>query len=293
MACDENCNCNIKEMKSGGLMKQREPDLFSIRLRVVGGRMEAAQLAVLAELAERYGRGHVHLTTRQGAEIPFVHFQDIETVRAELARVGLEFGACGARVRTITACQGGSCLHGLIDPQALAKAIDARVYGRSGLPHKFKIAITGCPNACIKPQENDLGIMGVSLQEHREDLCTACGLCAHACPVPGALAVRDEKLVHDKERCVRCGACAAACPNDAWQVIRTGYALFAGGKMGKRPRLASRLAVEVRDEQHLLRLVDATIDWYAANGKERERLGDTLDRIGVAALEAALAAVAA
>ena len=35
-----------------------------------------------------------------------------------------------------------------------------RLGGRAGLPHKFKIGISGCPNGCTKPKENDLGIMG-------------------------------------------------------------------------------------------------------------------------------------
>ena len=279
---------DIKELKAGGLMKLKEPDLFSIRLRVVGGRMEAAQLAALAELSLKYGRGHIHLTTRQGAEIPYVHFRDIEKIRGELADVGLRFGACGRRVRTITACQGGSCPHGLIDPQLIAQLLDGKFFGKGGMPHKFKIGITGCPNACIKPHENDLGVMGIVITMHHAGRCNACGLCVHACPVPNVLAVKDGKLVCNEEACVHCGACVAACPSDAWESTRRGYALFVGGKMGKRPRLGNRLPIEVRDEQHLLRLADAIIAWYAAEGKEGERFGDTIDRVGIGKLACAL-----
>lgn len=281
---------DIKALKAGGLAKQKEPNLFSVRLRVVGGRIEAAQLKILAEIAERFGRGHLHLTTRQGVEIPYVHFQDIERLREELAGAGLEFGACGARVRTITACQGASCSLGLIDSQALAGRIDERVFGRSGLPHKFKIGITGCPNACIKPQENDLGVMGIILKVFRQDLCNYCGLCVHACPVLGALKIEDEQLLYWEEVCVYCGACIAACPNDAWEQVGTSYTLFVGGKMGKRPRLGDRLPVEIRDQEHLLHIVDKTIEWYANHGQEGERFGDTLDRVGVEGLVASLTA---
>ena len=272
---------DIKALKAGGFMKQKEPDLFSVRLRVVGGRIEAPQLRALADLAEKYGTGHVHLTTRQGVEIPYVHFKDIEYLREGLARVELEFGACGPRVRTITACQGGSCSHGLIDSQALAKRIDEKVFGRSGLPHKFKIGITGCPNACIKPQENDLGVMGIVRKTFHEDLCDRCGLCVHACPIPGALEIKDDRLVYREDICVRCGSCVAACPTDAWERIGTGYAVYVGGKMGKRPRFGDRLPLEMRDEDDLLRVVMETIEWYAANGRKGERFGETLDRVGV------------
>jgi dissimilatory sulfite reductase (desulfoviridin) alpha/beta subunit len=43
----------------------------------------------------------------------------------------------------------------------LAKILDERFYGRYGLPHKFKMGVTGCPNSCTKPQEHDLGLMAV------------------------------------------------------------------------------------------------------------------------------------
>ena len=284
----EKAQYDVATLKAGGLMKQKEPDLFSVRLRVVGGYMEAAQLEALAELARKYAHGHIHLTTRQGVEIPYVHFNDIERLREGLAQVGLEFGACGPRVRTITACQGGSCSHGLIDSQALARKIDERVFGRSGLPHKFKIGVTGCPNACIKPQENDLGIMGIVRKVFHEELCNRCGLCVLACPIPGTLELEGDQLLYREETCVHCGACIAACPTDAWKQVGTGYVIFVGGKMGKRPRLGDRLPIKIRDEEHLLQIVDQVIEWYATQGQPRERFGVTLDRIGVDALVAYL-----
>ncbi len=280
----ENAAYDVKALKAGGLMKQKEPDLFSVRLRVVGGFLSAEQLEKLAEVARKYGRGHVHLTTRQGVEVPYVAFRDMEGIRADLKEAALEFGACGPRVRTITACQGASCSHGLIDSQALAARIDERVFGRSGLPHKFKIGITGCPNACIKPRENDLGIMGIVLKSFHEDLCDRCGLCVHACPIPGALEIVDDRLVYREDICVRCGSCIAACPTDAWERTGTGYALFVGGKMGKRPRLGDRLPFEAKTEEEVLDIIDATIEWYASNGTKGERFGETLDRVGIGAL---------
>jgi dissimilatory sulfite reductase (desulfoviridin) alpha/beta subunit len=86
----------------------------------------------------------------------------VDKVRSELEDVGLIFGACGPRVRVIVACQGNAiywCALG--DTQSLAKILDERFYGRYGLPHKFKMGVTGCPNSCTKPQEHDLGLMAV------------------------------------------------------------------------------------------------------------------------------------
>lgn len=47
---------NIKELKSGGLMKQKEKDLFSLRLRIVGGFVKSEQMTKLSEIANKYGR---------------------------------------------------------------------------------------------------------------------------------------------------------------------------------------------------------------------------------------------
>lgn len=275
---------DVNALKAGGLLKLKEPDLFSVRLRVAGGRLSAEQLEKVAEVARRYGRGHVHLTTRQGVEIPYVAFQDIERVRLELLHAGLEFGACGPRVRTITACLGTACPNGLIDSQALARAIDRRVYGRAGLPHKFKIGVAGCPNACTKPQENDLGIMGIVLKAFDEERCDLCQLCLLACPVPGALEIRDDRLTYREDPCVRCGSCVAACPSDAWQKTGTGYAIFVGGKMGKRPQLGVRLPFEAKTEEEVLEIIDMAIEWYAQDGRPGERFGETLERVGVESL---------
>ena len=49
-------------LKKGGFMRQKQKNNFSLRLRTVGGHMSAEQLAKVAEVAEKYGEGYVHLT---------------------------------------------------------------------------------------------------------------------------------------------------------------------------------------------------------------------------------------
>jgi len=99
-------NVDYKELKKGGFMKQVDKDRFSLRLRIVGGQIKAEQLAKVNEIAQKYGAGYIHLTSRQSIEIPYIKLQDIDAVKEELAKAGLQPGACGPRVRTITACQG-------------------------------------------------------------------------------------------------------------------------------------------------------------------------------------------
>ena len=56
-------------LKKGGFMRQKQKNNFSLRIRVVGGHLDAKQLAKVAEVSEKYGEGYVHLTSRQGVEI--------------------------------------------------------------------------------------------------------------------------------------------------------------------------------------------------------------------------------
>ncbi len=96
-------------LKAGGFMRQKQKDHFSLRLRVVGGTVTVEQLEAIAAVARKYGQDYVHLTSRQGVEIPFIRLQDIEEVKEALAEGNVQPGVCGPRVRTVTACQGGRC----------------------------------------------------------------------------------------------------------------------------------------------------------------------------------------
>ena len=93
-------------LKKGGFMRQKQKNNFSLRLACVGGTLTAENLKKIAEVAEKYGDGYVHLTSRQGVEIPFIKLDDIDDVKDDLAKGGCKPGVCGPRVRTVTACQG-------------------------------------------------------------------------------------------------------------------------------------------------------------------------------------------
>ncbi|HEY3397510.1 MAG TPA: 4Fe-4S dicluster domain-containing protein [Armatimonadota bacterium] len=275
-------------LKAAGLIGQKDPGRFSVRLRVVGGTVTAEKLAALARLSAQYGSGHVHLTTRQGLEIPNVRWEDIEALRGELWQAGLEIGGCGKRVRTITACQGDLCVHGLIDPQHLAGLIDGMSCLPAALPHKFKIGLTGCPNACIKPRENDLGVTGEMRKAFAKDLCVGCGRCVEVCPVPGVLRLENDRLGFEASRCVNCGKCVTACPTGAWQAAGVRYAIYVGGKMGRFPRLGDRLEIEITSEEQVLDLIRQVLLWFVEHAAAGERFADTVARLGVSTLAADL-----
>ena len=71
-------------------MRQKQKGCFSLRIAVVGGNLTAENIKTVAEVAEKYGHGYVHMTSRQGIEIPFIKVEDINVVKEELAKGGEE-----------------------------------------------------------------------------------------------------------------------------------------------------------------------------------------------------------
>ena len=84
-------------LKKGGYMRQKQKGYGSLRLAVIGGNLTAENIKKVAEVAEKYGRGYVHMTSRQGIEIPFIKVEELAEVKEELAKGGVE-PACAVHV---------------------------------------------------------------------------------------------------------------------------------------------------------------------------------------------------
>lgn len=272
---------DANELKSGGFIMQRQPDLFTVRLRCPGGKVTSAQLRMAADLAEKYGRGEVHNSFRQSIEIPYVHLDNLPVLAAELSGTNWALASCGPRVRVPTACAGCTWNpNGLMDTQAMCREVDQRYFGGTTSHHKFKISFSGCPIDCARTREMDLGFQGVTEPECETDLCNACGLCATACEEK-AITMRDGLPVRDESLCNYCGDCIKVCPVSAMVARRTGWLIRAGGKHGKHPLYAYEVAEFATDAQ-ALKVIEDTVNWYKANAKGRERIGAAMARVGVA-----------
>lgn len=286
-------NEQITSVKGRGFLRNRGTDCFSGRVVTVAGLFTPDQLHAIAECSEKYGNGKVIFTARLAAEIVGIPFDKIPEAEAFMAERGLYFGGTGAKVRPITACKGTTCVYGNIDTQELAKVIYDKFYiGMRDvkLPHKFKIGVGGCPNSCMKPSLNDVGVEGCRAFSFDSELCRGCKKCAVAesCPTK-AVSVVNEKALIDTSKCTSCGVCVGKCPfgavpKEAASVCR----IFVGGTWGKTQRIGTLLDnLYLADE--VPTLIEKVMLWYKENGYVKERLGATVDRIGTDALEAAIA----
>jgi len=277
---------DLKNLKVGGFIKERGKDLFTVRLRVPGGRMKVSRLKKIAEVAEQYGGEFVHLSVRQSIELISINFKDFDKVVEELGEADQKVASCGARVRVPVAC--GGCEYnpnGLIDTQKSALEVDRELFGTPTGHHKFKVAFAGCPFDCPKSATNDIGFQGAILPMLDRDACISCGLCAKNC-VPGAITMDcDQKPVFRDEACIRCGDCVKVCPSEAWSEAKRGYTVRIGGKWGRKP-LVGTLFATLLPEDRVVEFVSAVLAWYRdkADGLGRIRLGDVIIREGAQSL---------
>ena len=183
-----------KRVKAMGFLSNKGTDNFSARIITVNGKITAAQQRCIADAAEKYGNGTVTYTTRLTVEVPGIPYEKIEEFQQFIAKEGLVTGGTGSQVRPVVSCKGTTCQYGLLDSFGISEEIHKRFYeGYHGvkLPHKFKIAVGGCPNNCVKPDLNDLGIIGQRVPNFDEDSCNGCKKCTveAVCPVKAAKVV--------------------------------------------------------------------------------------------------------
>lgn len=275
----------IKRVKGlGCLQDKRYPDVFNVRVITRNGRISAQEHRAIAEAAEKFGSGAVTMTTRLTLEIQGVKYEDIPELLAFLEENGLQTGGTGSLVRPVVSCKGTTCQYGLLDTFDLSEKLHERFYvGYHGvtLPHKFKIAVGGCPNNCVKPDLNDLGIIGQKVPMVDYSKCRGCAKCQveSGCPIKIAKVI-DGKIQIDPKECNNCGRCANKCPFGALEDYQYGYKVYVGGRWGKKVAHGRPLSRIFTTEEEVLDVVEKAILFFRDEGITGERFADTIQRLG-------------
>lgn len=276
---------DIKRVKGlGCLQDKRYDDVFNVRVITRNGKLTAEEQKKVAEAAERFGSGEVTMTTRLTLEIQGVSYDDIDGVMAFLAEAGLETGGTGSKVRPVVSCKGTTCQYGLIDTFGLSQKLHDLYYTGYhdvSLPHKFKIAVGGCPNNCVKPDLNDLGIIGQRVPEIDLSKCHGCKNCQveNSCPIKVAQ-MEDGKIKIDNHACNHCGRCISKCPFGAVNESLIGYKVYIGGRWGKKVAEGRPLDKIFTTEEEVLAVTERAILFFRDEGISGERFADTIARLG-------------
>lgn len=276
---------DIKRVKGlGFLQDKRYPDVFNARVITRNGRITTDEHRAIAEAADRFGSGQVAMTTRLTMEIQGVRYENIQPLTDFLSAYGLTTGGTGALVRPVVSCKGTTCQYGLIDTYALSEKIHERFYvgyHNMPLPHKFKIAVGGCPNNCVKPDLNDLGVVGQRVPVPDTEKCRGCKKCQieKNCPIHAAK-LEDGKISIDPDACNHCGRCKGKCPFGAVEEYREGYKILIGGRWGKKTACGRPLPRLFTTEEEVMTVIDRAILLFREEGIVGERFADTVTRLG-------------
>lgn len=272
-------NCGILQGRTKGksTLRVASNDPYSAELT-------AEQIGIIADIAEKYGSGSVHVTSRQTIEIPDIELACVDEIRELINNSGLYTGSSDGFIRNVMACSRW-CLYNASPLSDLAARIN-RIYQNRGLPGKTIISLSGCDFSCVRSRTSDIGVIARSEIRLTDKKCKQCSLCVKeplGCQVD-AITLTDEGVQIDTERCVRCGFCTKICRPGTIAVNLNSYDIYLGGRGGVKPREAEFFK-NVKSEDELVRNIDAVLDGYVSAAEERERIGDVVDRLGMSSLE--------
>lgn len=286
---------NVGKMKKNAFRYSKVRGETASRVRIPGGVIDSKSLGRVVEIAEKYGKGVIDITNRQGIEIPGIKFEDMDAVNKEIQlvidslHINQEIpdtGYASSGTRNVEACPGARlCPFGCYDTTAFAQKMENTIFPND---RHVKIAFTGCSNDCAKVRLADFGIIGMTEPQYDSDRCVSCGQCVDYCQrrSVGALSMVNNKIVRDTAKCVGCGVCVHYCPTRAWTRSKERYfRLVLLGRTGKKnPRLAEDF-IKWCDEESILKMVKnayAYIEEYIdPNAVEhKEHIGYIVDRTG-------------
>ncbi len=135
---------------------------YSVVPRMWGGVTTPNELRAIADAADKYQARLVKVTGGQRIDLFGIKKEDLPAIWGDLNAAGMVSGhAYGKALRTVKTCVGSEwCRFGTQDSTGLGIKTEQMTWG-SWMPHKFKIAVSGCPRNCAEATIKDFGIICV------------------------------------------------------------------------------------------------------------------------------------
>ncbi len=266
-------------------------------------------LRKMCDVWEKYGSGLIALHGQSGD----IMFQGATTENVQKAfdalnseDVGLDLGGAGPALRTSVACVGHArCEQSCYDEVKAHRNIINQFLDemhRPALPYKFKFKFSGCPNDCSNAiHRSDFAVIGtwkddmkvdqeeVKAYVKRNGRKQVIDQVIAMCPTRALSLNDDDTLDVDNKSCVRCMHCLNVMTKALSPGDERGATILIGGKRSlKIGDLMGTVVVPFfkletdEDYEALTELGETVIDFFAENALEHERIGETIDRIGLA-----------
>ncbi|HCP34913.1 MAG TPA: dissimilatory-type sulfite reductase subunit alpha [Deltaproteobacteria bacterium] len=262
-------------------------------------------LRKLCDIWEEHGSGLIALHGQTG-DIMLQGIEEKETQECfdKMNEAGWDLGGAGAGLRTGISCVGParcemSCFDTLELHDRVLKNYVSDVH-RPEFNYKFKFKFSGCSNDCSNAIfRSDAAVIGTwrdSIQIDKKEVkawIDAKGMdnlvnnVITRCPT-NAITLKDGELEIDNKNCVRCMHCLNVMPKALSPGKDRGISLLLGGKnvlkvgtMGGTMIVPFMKMETDEDIEEFIELMDNVIEWWDDNGFDHERLGETMERVGL------------
>ncbi|MEE8188658.1 MAG: dissimilatory-type sulfite reductase subunit alpha [Kiloniellales bacterium] len=263
-------------------------------------------LRQMCDIWERHGSGLIALHGQSG-DIMFqgATTENVQKAFDELNEVGFDLGGAGPALRTSMSCVGHArCEQSCYDEVRAHRTIINNFLDemhRPALPYKFKFKFSGCPNDCVNAiHRSDFAVIGTwrdDMQVDQEEVKNYVAkvgrkyMIDHVianCPTRSLSLNDDDTMDVDNKNCVRCMHCINVMTKALSPGKDRGVTILIGGKrslkigdlMGTVIVPFMRLETD-EDFEKLTEFAETVIDFFAENALEHERVGETIDRIGL------------
>ncbi len=266
-------------------------------------------LRKLCDIWERHGSGLIAFHGQSG-DIMFqgCSSDNVQPAFDELNEIGFDLGGAGPALRTSMSCVGHarcelSCYDEVKAHRVVINEFLDEMH-RPALPYKFKFKFSGCGNDCVNAVHRaDFAVIGTWRDDMKVNQDGVKAYVARVgrkyaidhviamCPTRALSLNDDDTLDVDNKSCVRCMHCLnvlggkALSPGDdrgATILVGGKRALKVGDLMGINLIPFFKLETD-EDYQKLVDLARRMLEFFADNALEHERIGETIDRIGLPA----------
>lgn len=263
-------------------------------------------LRQLADIWEEHGSGLIAFHGQSGD----IMFQGCSSEAAQpafdaLNEIGFDLGGAGPALRTAMNCVGSarceqSCYNEIKTHRAIINRFLDEMH-RPALPYKFKFKFSGCANDCVNAiHRADFAVIGTwrdDMKVNQDEVKAHVAKVGRKytidtvismCPTRALSLNDDDTLDVDNASCVRCMHCInvmtkALSPGDdrgASVMIGGKRSLKVGDMMGIMVKPFVKLDTD-EDLEELEDFAETCIEFFADNALEHERVGETIDRIGL------------
>ncbi|MBF0183427.1 MAG: dissimilatory-type sulfite reductase subunit alpha [Magnetococcales bacterium] len=265
----------------------------------------AKALREVCDIWEKYGSGLMSMHGQTGnLQLQGVKAENVQALFDELNQRGWDLGGAGATVRTGASCVGPArceqACYDTLGTHGKVLSYYADLTHRPQLPYKAKFKFSGCPNDCTNSiQRADYAVIGTWKDDMQVDTAEVENFIdkkgidyvvnnvISRCPTQ-AITLKGKQLEIDNRNCVRCMHCLNVMPKALSPGKERGITLLVGGKghlkvgnmLGSVMVPFMKMETE-EDIDAFIELIDKMIDYWSENGLDHERIGETIERVGV------------